>query len=86
MIDGNVGIGAIVCNNNGEVMLAMENHFSSTNFVELVEVIVMFNGISRAVETGISFLWIQTDSKSPGGELDTRIRFNLSSMLFQIFI
>lgn len=50
-----MGIGTIVvCNKNGEVVLAMENYFSLTGFVELVKVVAMFNGISRAIEAGIS--------------------------------
>lgn len=63
VLDEKVGIRAIVRDANGDVFLAMENHFPMTGFVELVEAIATLNGISKSFEASISLLWVESDFK-----------------------
>lgn len=44
-----MGIGAIVRDKNGRVMLTMESHFSMISFVELAKALVMFHGLSTTL-------------------------------------
>lgn len=81
VLDSDVGTRAIVCDSNGDVMLAMESHFPMTGSVELAKVIVMFNGISFTIKTGIYFLWVKFIPIFYGAfwlgilDLQTRFRF-----------
>lgn len=43
--------------------LVMESHFAMTGSTELIKTIDMFNGISRTLEAGIFWLWVESDSK-----------------------
>lgn len=89
-LDGEVGIGVIVRDMNGDVLLAFGSYFAMTRTVELVEVIGMFNGISKAIEAVVASLWVESDSKILWnflvGNCRLQMRFIILSMLVKISI
>lgn len=46
--NSDVGIGAIVRNKNGDAIIVTKCHFSMMAHVDLIEVIVMSNGLSQS--------------------------------------
>lgn len=56
ILNGKVGIGAIVYDSNGNIMLAMERYFPMVGSVELIKAIAMYEGLSKALEANISSL------------------------------
>lgn len=74
-LDGDVGIGAIVRDKNGDVMKAMESHLFMRGYVVFFEVIVIFDRLSKALEASSPPLWVKTIPRFFGtlwmGMLDT---------------
>lgn len=75
VMDGKVGIGAIVCDANGDILLTMNSYFALTGSVELAKVIAMLNGISKSLEVGVSPLWVESDSRILSNLLVGNCRF-----------
>lgn len=58
-----LGVGAIVRNPLGEILIWRQRISSFvSSIVELAKVIALYDGISTALDAGISPLWAETDS------------------------
>lgn len=63
VLNSDVGIGAIVCDSNGDVILAMECFYLLIGSTKLAETFALYKGIwSKALEARISPLWAKIDS------------------------
>lgn len=57
-----MGLDVVVRDSNGKTLMVLENTKPFIGSVEIIEAITIYKAIFKAIEIGISRLWVETDS------------------------
>lgn len=57
-----MGLDVVVRDSNGKTLMVLENTKPFIGSVEIIEAITIYKAIFKAIEIGISHLWVETDS------------------------
>lgn len=82
-LNGEVGMGAIVRESKGKLCWS---YISMTEFVELVEAIIMLEGLFKALEADIFPLWVEIDPQIVWYPLIGKSRYESEAQVLVNFI